>query len=67
MNVYLVERKDYVNWCEDYAMVVVAEDKRHAERRARWESGSFKDSKDIKITEVSLEKEDVIIVANTGA
>ena len=34
MKAYLVERPASA-WCQDYAMVIIAEDKRHAERKAR--------------------------------
>lgn len=67
MNVYKVERKDgKISWCEDIAMIVIAEDERHAERKARWESEDFKNSNNIKVTKISLDKEAVILVENTG-
>ena len=46
MNVYLVELPvgEY-SWGDDYAMVVVAEDELHAERKARWSSDNFKKAK----------------------
>ena len=34
MKAYLVERPAS-GWCQDYAMVIIAEDERHAERKAR--------------------------------
>ena len=40
MNVYLVKIKQ-TEWCQDYAMVVIAEDEKHAERKARWSSDDF--------------------------
>lgn len=43
MNVYLVTVKK-TGWCQDYAMVVVAEDEKHAERKARWSSDDLKKS-----------------------
>ena len=65
MKLYLITRK--ADWCEDYAMVVVAEDKLHAERRARWSSDDFKKEKDLKITEINLNKEQTVLTSNMGA
>ena len=50
MNVYLVELPvgEY-SWGDDYAMVVVAKDELHAERKARWSSYNFKNAKKINI------------------
>ena len=47
MNVYLVKLPvgEY-SWGDDYAMVVVAEDELHAERKARWSSYNFKKNKE---------------------
>lgn len=68
MKVYLVELPyGSYSYCDDYAMVITAEDERHAERRARWSSDSFKKAKKINIVEVNLNKEDVILKANVGA
>ena len=66
MKVFLVERKEMVTWCQDYAMVVVAEDERHAERKARVSSDDFKNSKNIKITEIDTNKEQCVLIANMG-
>jgi len=61
MNVYKVERTDYVpGFSEDYEIIVIAEDKKHAERRARWSSYDFKHSKNLKITQIPLDEERVI-------
>lgn len=61
MNVYKVERTDYeLGSGEDYEMIIIAEDKKHAERRARWSSYDFKNSKNLKITEIPLDEERVI-------
>lgn len=67
MNVYLVELPvgDYT-YGDDYAMVVVAEDKLHAERKARWSSYDFKKAKKINITQINLNEEAVILKANVG-
>ena len=55
MNVYLVKLPvgDYT-YGDDYAIVIVAEDERHAERRARWASDSFKRAKRIDISRINL-------------
>lgn len=65
MKVYLITRK--ADWCEDDAMVVIAEDKLHAERLARWNSEHFKNEKNLKITEISLNNEQVVLKSNMGA
>lgn len=65
MKLYLITRK--ADWCEDYAMVVVAEDKLHAERRARWSSDDFKKEKELKIIEINLNKEQTVLTSNMGA
>lgn len=65
MKVYLITRK--ADWYEDNAMVVIAEDKLHAERRARWSSDHFKNEKNLKIKEIKLDKEQVVLKSNMGA
>ena len=67
MKVFLVQRTDRVEWCQDYAMVVVAEDERHAERRARISSDDFKKCQKIEVTEIDITEEQCILIANTGA
>lgn len=64
MKVYLITRK--ASWCEDDAMVVIAEDKLHAERRARWSSDYFKNEKELKIKEFKLDTEQTILISNVG-
>lgn len=64
MKVYLITRK--ASWCEDAAMVVIAEDKLHAERRARWSSDYFKNEKELKIREFKLDTEQTILISNVG-
>lgn len=68
MNVYLVELPvgEY-SWGDDYAIVIVAEDELHAERRARWSSDNFKKAKKINISQVSLDTESTILKANVGS
>lgn len=65
MKVYLITRK--ADWCEDNAMVVIAEDKLHAERRARWSSDHFKNEKNLNIKEIKLDKEQIVLKSNMGA
>lgn len=68
MNVYLVELPvgEYT-YGDDYAMVVVAEDELHAERKARWSSYNFKNAKKINISQINLNEEAVVLTANVGA
>lgn len=65
MNLYLITRK--ADWCEDDAIVVVAKDKLRAERRARLSSDYFRKEKEIKIKEIKLDKEQVVLKSNIGA
>lgn len=51
MKVYLVERPAR-DWCQDYVMVIIAEDERHAERIARLSSDDFRKCQEITITEI---------------
>lgn len=66
MKAYLVEWPAR-DWCQDYAMVIIAEDKRHAERKARISSDDFKKCQDITVTEIDMNKEQCILTANTDA
>lgn len=63
---FKVERVGYCGYCEDYAMVVTAIDERHAERCARVNSEDFRKG-ELKITPIDMTKEQVILVADTGA
>ena len=67
MNIYLISRKKS-DWCEDYSMVVIAKDKLHAERKARFSSDDFeKESKDnLKIKLINTDKEQCVLKANIG-
>ena len=65
MNVYLVKIKQ-TEWCQDYAMVVIAEDERHAERKARWSSDDFRKATGIVVQKIKLDQERTVIIANTG-
>ena len=66
MKVFRVDKKDKISWCMDYSMIVIAEDELHAERCARLNSDDFKKAK-LKVTEINLDTEQCILVANTGA
>ena len=66
MRVFLI-RHPSASWCEDYAMVVIAEDELHAERRARLSSDDYRDAHDLRITEIDLTKEQEVLTANVGA
>lgn len=66
MKVFKVDKKDRLDWCMDYSMVVVAEDKDSAERCARLSSEDFRNAK-IEVIEINLEREQCILKANTGA
>ena len=66
MKAYLVERPAR-GWCQDYAMVIIAEDKLHAERKARLSSDDFKRCQEITVTEIDMNEEQCILRANTGA
>ena len=66
MKAYLVKKPAY-NWCEDYAMVIIAEDELHAERKARVSSDDFKKCQEITVTKIDMNKEQCVLKANTGA
>lgn len=66
MKVYLVERPAS-GWCQDYAMVIIAKDKRHAERKARVSSDNFKKCQEITVTEINMYEEQCVLTANTGS
>ena len=66
MKVFKVDKKDKISWCMDYSMVVIAKDELHAERCARLNSDDFKKAK-LEVTEINLDTEQCVLVANTGA
>ena len=66
MNVYLVSIKRK-SWCQDYAMIVVAEDEKYAERKARWSSDDFRKATGIVVQKINLDQEQTVLIANTGA
>lgn len=65
MKVFKIDRTDYIDYCEDISMIVVAQDTLHAERRARLSSTDFKKAP-LKVTEVDLETEACILKENRG-
>lgn len=66
MKCFKVDRIDRLSYVEDYSMVIIAKDELHAERRARLSSNDFKKAK-LEVTEVNMEKEQCVLIANTGA
>ena len=54
-------------WCQDYAMVIIAEDELHAERKAKASSDDFKNYIKITVTEINMNEEQCGLIANTGA
>lgn len=54
-------------WCQDYAMVIIAEDELHAERKAKANSDDFKNYINITVTEINMNEEQCVLIANTGA
>ena len=66
MKIFRVNKKDKISWCMDYSMVVIAKDELHAERCARLNSDDFKKAK-LEVTEINLDTEQCVLVANTGA
>ena len=66
MKVFRVDKKDRNSWGMDYAMIVIAKDELHAERCARVNSDDFKKAK-LEVTEINLDTEQCVLIANTGA
>lgn len=64
LKVFLVTRK--ANWCEDNAVAVLAIDKLHAERCARCNSTYFAKG-EVKVKEIKMDKEKVILISNIGS
>jgi hypothetical protein len=48
-------------------MVVIAEDEKYAERKARWSSDDFRKATDVVVQKINLDQEQVVLIANTGA
>ena len=66
MKVFVIDRTDKYSYCDNYKAVVVAEDVLHAERYARMNIYGFKKAK-LKVTEISLDTEQILSIENTGA
>lgn len=65
--VFVIDRKDYYSYCDNYRAVVVAEDELHAERLARIKIDGFKKAK-LEVMEIDLEAEEQILsIENVGA
>ena len=64
LKVFLVTRK--ADWCEDDAIVVLAIDKLHAERCARCNSRYFSKG-EVKVKEIKMDEEKVVLISNMGA
>ena len=64
LKVFLVTRKS--DWCEDDAIVVLAIDKLHAERCARCNSKDFSKG-EVKVKEIKMDEEKVVLISNMGA
>lgn len=67
LKVFRVSRTDGFSWNQDVEMIVVAKDFLHAERIARQSSEDFKKNKSLKVKEIDLDEEAVLIITNTGA
>lgn len=48
-------------------MVIIAEDELHAERKAKASSDDFKNYIKITVTEINMNEEQCVLIANTGA
>lgn len=66
MKVFVIDRVDDYIYCDNYKAVVVAEDVLHAEKYARMNIYGFKKAK-LKVTEISLDHEQILSVENVGA
>ena len=66
MKVFVIDRMDRYSYCDNYKAVVVAEDALHAEKYARMNVYGFKKAK-LKVTEISLDTEQILSVENVGA
>ena len=66
MRLFLVNHPS-ATWCDDYSMAVLAEDEKHAERRARLSSVAYRNAHDLAIREIDLNEEQCVLKANVGA
>lgn len=63
-NIYKVDREEPN--CEDYSMIVVAEDEEEAEIIARRESEDFENAR-LKVSAINIMESKCILTANSGA
>lgn len=66
MKCFLIERIDRVTYDEDYAMVIIAEDEIKAKTKARLSSRDFREAK-LNISEINMNEDSCVLIANTGA
>lgn len=66
MRLFLVDHPS-ATWCDDYSMAVLAEDEKHAERRARLSSEDYRNAQDLTIKEIDLNEEQCVLTANMGS
>ncbi len=66
MKCFIVSRIDKIMYCEDMDMAVIAKDEMWAEKLARLRSEDFRKAK-LKVKEIDLSKEQVILITNKGA
>lgn len=67
LKLYKIRRTEGISWCQDYEMVVIAEDELYAERRARLSSDDFRRAKNLDIEEINMDEERYVLISNTGA
>lgn len=66
MKIFVIDRIDNYSYCDNYKAVVVAKDELHAERYVRINIYGFDKAK-LKVTEVNLDREQILSVENMGA
>lgn len=65
-NIYKVDREEPIHYCEDYSMIVVAEDEEEAKIIARRESEDFENAR-LKVSAINIMESKCILTANSGA
>ena len=65
-NIYKVDREEPIHYCEDYSMIVVAEDEEEAKIIARRESEDFENAR-LKVSAINIMESKYILTANSGA
>jgi hypothetical protein len=66
MKCFVVSRIDKIMYYEDMDMAVIAKDEMWAEKLARLRSKDFRKAK-LKVREIDLSKEQVILITHRGA